>query len=163
MIPSSPSLLGEQLRAARALFGEALRAQLVASPRADVLGPQLLALASTPSQEGLHAWASDFLMAMPKGRQLERDALDLIACAASLELELAGKLAAAVLELGIELVHQQRLSGREFHDDSAKLGPTPTVEGLRTLLLTWINCEVARSGPLLGGMRDLRDRLEATR
>ena len=44
---------------------------------------------------------------------------------------------------------------------SADVGHEPTAEALRAVLMTWITRGAAWGGPIVGWMRDLRDRLES--
>jgi hypothetical protein len=144
-------LVKEQLRAAHALFREAEIAGALTS--AESRDAQPLAAVSTP--EALRAWAHDFRAALSTEGHLE-----LVARARSLELELEGILPGAVLVLGRLLVLQQRLETAELEEVAAELGPEATREGLRAVLTTWISRGAAWGGPILGWMRDLRDRLE---
>jgi hypothetical protein len=152
---STVSLLADQLRAAHRLFEAAMHSGALTS--FEVLGSRLLELGTVPPCEALQVWAHDFCVAL--GRPPVQSA-DLVACALSFEQELSGKADRAVLILGELLSAQGRLTQAEFNEAAAELGSEPTAETLCAVLQRWIFRGAAWGGPILGWMRDLRDRLE---
>ena len=145
----------DQLRAAHRLYRDAVRSGAVAP---EPLGSRLLALGTAPTHEALLAWAHDFSAAL--GRP-PVDRADIVACAVSFCHELSGKLGDAVFVLGELLSVQRRLTPDEVKEASADVGHEPTTEVLRAVLTIWITRGAAWGGPIVGWMRDLRDRLES--
>ena len=144
----APSLLAEQVRAARALFDDATRASVHVS-HAEELSARLVAIEAQPDGQSLAAWVRDFRVGL-------REIVDL---AVALEMELEGKAAAAVFDLGDALVRQQRLPDAEVLDLAGQIGANPTTEQLRAVLQTWIARVAPGGGRILAWMRDLHDRL----
>ncbi len=161
------TLVEEQLRAAHKLFDEAVRTHaLGAHVVPEALGAQLLALGSSPTHDSLLAWARNFRGAcigatpLVAGQPMPLEGhLEIGASASALELELQGDFRGAVVALGSALVHQRRLIAEEVGE--LERGRAPNTEELRTVLGTWIQRGAAWGGPILGWMRDMRDRLEA--
>ena len=165
MSASFPSLLSEQLGAARVLFAEAVRTRALIFHEA--LDARLLVVASSPTQGSLLAWAGDFFTALPTEGHIEledsrlapdfltalraKGHLELVVCAWSLQQELEGHLAGAVFGLGQALVQQQHLQPSEVTGIAAELGAEPTAEALRTVLHGWnpARCRVGRADPRL--------------
>lgn len=145
---------GDQLRAAHRLYQEALGSGAVAP---EPLGSRLLALGELPPHETLLAWAHDFRDAL--GTPPVQSA-DLVGCAVSFGLELSSKAVEAVMVLGELLSAQGHLTPAELGEAAEELEREPTADALRTVLMTWINRGASWGGPIVGWMRDLRDRLE---
>jgi hypothetical protein len=152
MMTGATSTVG-QLRAARALFQEALRTRSLVAEES--LGLQLQTLGSEPTSETLHTWLRAFRVALPAHSPVE-----LLASAEALELELGGNLLGALLVLGGLLVARQRLERGEVDEAAAELGAEPTPEALRVVLQSWIHRGAAWGGPILGQMRDFYARIE---
>jgi hypothetical protein len=144
----APSLLAEQVRAARALFDDASRASVHVSP-AEELGARLVAIEAQPDGQSLAAWVRDFRVGLH----------EIVDLAASLEMELEGKAEAAVFDLGNALVMRHCLPDAEVGALATQLGTNPTAEQLRAVLQTWMACAVPGSGRITAWMRGLHDRL----
>jgi hypothetical protein len=147
------SVVVEQVRAARHLFDHALRSGALASG-AEALGARLRAFEAQPVSQPLAAWARDFSVALGA-----EGAPEVVSLARALEIELEGKTAAAVFELGETLLAQRRLLKAEVLDAAVLIDANPTTEELRSVLQTWIHRLAAGGGPILGWVRDLHDRL----
>ena len=158
--------LAALLRAARGLLEAAGRTRALVAPGFhSPLSAQLVALGSSPTQESLRMWTRDFRLAcigvppFPPQPMAPAVHLEIAACASSLELEMEGDLRGAVVELGSVLFHERRIEEEELRE--LEDGPEPSSDELRTVLGVWIQRGAAWGGPILGWMRDLRDRLDA--
>ena len=158
--------LAALLRAARDLLEDAGRTRALVAPGFHpMLSAQLVALGPSPTQESLRTWTRDFRRAcigvppFPPQPMAPAVHLEIGACVASLELEVEGDLRGAVVELGSVLFHERRIGAEELRE--LEDGPEPSSDELRTVLGVWIQRGAAWGGPILGWMRDLRDRLDA--
>jgi hypothetical protein len=153
-MPSACAVV-ELLRLAHELYREALRSSALEDPFGATLWGHLLALGSQPTREALLAWSRELRSELPTTGHME-----LVACSHALELELDGKPGAAVLVLGRLLALQRRLEAAEVDEVAADLGTEPTAEALRAVLQTWSFRLASSGGPILGRLRDFRERLE---